>query len=114
MHTIGNLAMKNNNTLAELEALLGERLRNLRLTRNIDQKTLAARAGISPRALQNLEAGSGSSLKTLLSIIRALDREAWLDSVAPVATINPMTMLKGSKQRERAASPRRRTRQKPE
>ena len=53
-------------TLEELEVLLGEHLRNLRLNRNIDQKTLSARAGISCRALQNLEAGAGSTIKTLI------------------------------------------------
>jgi transcriptional regulator with XRE-family HTH domain len=91
------------NTLAELEAMTGESLRNLRLSRNIDQKTLAARAGISLRALQNLEAGAGSTLKTLICIVRALDREEWLTRIAPVATINPMTMLRHSKPRQRAS-----------
>jgi transcriptional regulator with XRE-family HTH domain len=96
--------MKTSNNLAELEAMLGESLSKLRLTRNIDQKTLAARAGISVRALQSLEAGTGSTLKTLLSVVRALDREDWHARIAPMATINPMTMLRGSKPRQRARS----------
>ncbi len=95
------------NTLLELEETLGERLRNLRLHRNIDQKTLAARAGISVRALQSLEAGKGSTLKSLLAVVRALDREEWLSRIAPVATINPMTMLANRREpRQRASSTR--------
>lgn len=97
-------------TLEELEALLGEHLRNLRLHRNIDQKTLAARAGVSCRALQNLEAGAGSSVKTLLSVVRSLDREDWLEGIAP-ATINPLTMLKSCKPRQRAGTKRRQHRE---
>ncbi|MDP3538942.1 MAG: helix-turn-helix transcriptional regulator [Azonexus sp.] len=96
--------MQNSHTLAELESLLGERLRNLRLGRNIDQKTLAARAGISVRALQKLEAGDGSNLTTLLSVVRALDREDWLLLVAPTASINPMTMVRSRSPRQRATS----------
>ena len=98
--------MQNNHTLAELEVLLGENLQKLRLSRNIDQKTLAAQAGISARALQKLEAGAGTNLTTLLSVVRALDREDWLLLIAPTASINPLTMIRASGIRQRAASPR--------
>ena len=64
-------------TQAELESALGESLRALRLDRNIDQKTLAERAGISVRAVKNLEGGMGSTLKSLVAVLRALDREDW-------------------------------------
>lgn len=97
--------MRPAHTLEELEVLLGEHLRNLRLNRNIDQKTLSARAGISCRALQNLEAGSGSTIKTLIAVVRSLDREDWLDGIAP-ATINPLTMLRAGGQRQRAGRKR--------
>ena len=92
-------------TLEELEVLLGEHLRNLRLNRNIDQKTLSARAGISCRALQSLEAGAGSTIKTLIAVVRSLGREDWLDGIAP-ATINPLTMLRTGGQRQRAGRKR--------
>ena len=93
-------------TQAELESALGESLRALRLDRNIDQKTLAERAGISVRAVKNLEGGLGSTLKSLVAVLRALDREDWLKTIAPVATINPLTMTRGAQPRQRA---RRRT-----
>jgi transcriptional regulator with XRE-family HTH domain len=92
-------------TLDELELDLGDRLKRLRLNKNLDQKTLAARAGVSVRALRNIEAGQGSTVKTLLSVVRALDRESWLQTVAPVTTVNPLTLTSRATQRLRATSP---------
>jgi transcriptional regulator with XRE-family HTH domain len=92
----------NQKTLAELESALGENLKQLRLSRNTDQRTLAEQAGVSTRALQNLENGEGSSLQTLLKVLRALGRESWLDTIAPVATINPMAMVAKATPRQRA------------
>ena len=94
--------MTSSQTSAELEAALGERLRALRLDRNLTQKTLAERAGISLRAIKNLEGGLGSTLKSLVAMLRALGREDWLQSIAPVASINPLTMTRGAAPRQRA------------
>lgn len=91
------------NTIAELEAQLGERLKALRLNQNIDQITLAERAGISVGALKNLENGSGSTLKTLVAVLRILGREEWLSTIAPIVTINPLNMPRASQQRQRAS-----------
>lgn len=93
-------------TPAEMEADLGGRLKTLRVHRNIDQVTLAERAGISVRALRNLEAGNGSSLRALVQVIRALGREQWLETIAPVATINPLMLTREAKPRQRASKPR--------
>lgn len=97
--------MTTNQTLGEQEVELGERLKRLRLNKNWDQKTLAARAGVSVRALRNIEAGQGSTVKTLLSVVRALGRESWLQTIAPVATVNPLTMTSRASRRVRATSP---------
>jgi transcriptional regulator with XRE-family HTH domain len=94
-----------NQTLDEMEADMGEKLKRLRLNKNWDQKTLSARAGVSVRALRNLEAGQGSTVKTLLSVVRALGRESWLQTIAPVPTINPLTLTTRASQRVRATSP---------
>jgi transcriptional regulator with XRE-family HTH domain len=91
------------NTIAEVEALLGERLKALRLHQNLDQITLAQQAGISVGALKNLEGGAGSTSKSLLSVLRALGREEWLSTIAPIATINPLTMPRAARQRQRAS-----------
>lgn len=91
------------NTIAEQEAQLGERLKALRLNQNLDQMTLAERAGISVGTLKNLENGSGSTLKTLVAVVRVLGREEWLSTIAPIATINPLNMPRASQQRQRAS-----------
>jgi len=79
-------------TVAELEAKLGQNVRALRLDRNLDQATVAERAGVSLTALKRLESGQGSTVRTLISVLRALGQERWIDTIAPVATINPLTM----------------------
>ena len=89
-------------TLADLEAQLGASLRQLRLDRNLEQATLAERSGIGVRSLQRLELGQGSTTYTLLSVLRALGREEWLKTVAPVPTINPLTLPRGNQPRRRA------------
>lgn len=90
-------------TPEEMEAELGEKLRRLRLNKNLDQQTLAERSGVSVRALRNLESGQGSSLKTLIRVLRSLGRESWLQTVAPMATINPLTLTRVAKPRQRAS-----------
>lgn len=91
----------------DLQAQLGDHLRRLRLARDLDQLTLADKAGISEKALRNLEAGRGSSLSTLLQVLRALDRLDWLDLLAPVASVSPMALLRRRPERRRVGRPRR-------
>ncbi|HWJ33956.1 MAG TPA: helix-turn-helix transcriptional regulator [Steroidobacteraceae bacterium] len=88
---------------AELAAGLGASLRALRLDRNLDQKTVAARAGVSVHALKNLESGKGT-LKTLVSVLLALERASWLATIAPMATINPLSLPRAATPRQRAAA----------
>lgn len=93
-------------TPEELEVTLGEQIRALRVNRNIDQKTMAERAGISLRALRNLESGAGTTLRTLVSVVRALGRQDWLRMVGPVASINPLMLSRTAQPRQRASRPR--------
>lgn len=90
-------------TPAEMEVTLGERLKTLRIGKNLEQATLAERAGISVRTLRNLECGDGSSLRTLILVVRALGRESWFDTIAPVATINPLMLTRAALPRQRAS-----------
>jgi len=97
-------------TLEEMEAELGERLKVYRVNFcRLDQATVAARSGVSVRALRNLETGNGSSLRTLISVLRTLGRETWLDTIAPMATINPLMLTRKAQPRQRASKPRRKT-----
>ena len=90
----------------EWEAKLGEQARNLRLRQNLDQQTLAERAGVGLSALKNLESGKGATVKTLIKTLRALGRAQWLETLAPAVSISPLQMLKAKPQRQRASRPR--------
>jgi len=94
----------------ELQKELGHRLQRLRVSRNIDQRTAAERAGIARAALQNLEAGRGSSVQTLLRTLKALNYVEGIELLAPEPTVNPLALLKTKAPPKRA---RRRSTPKP-
>lgn len=97
-----------NQTPEEMEAELGDRLKKYRVNFcRLDQATVAARSGVSVRALRNLETGNGSSLRTLIAVLRTLGRETWLDTIAPMPTINPLMLTRQAQPRQRASKPRR-------
>lgn len=81
----------------EWEATIGEQFRTLRLARNLDQSQLADLAGVSVGSVKGLEQGRGSTLKTIVRLARALDREDWLRSLAPRATVSPIDILRSSR-----------------
>ena len=87
----------------ELEITLGENIKALRLQKNLDRKSLCEQAGVSVSALRHLEGGQGATLKTLIRIIKALDREGWLSSLAPQVSINPLHMIREKHTRQRAS-----------
>ena len=78
----------------ELQIELGRRIRQLRLSRNIDQRTVAEKAGVARAALQNLEAGRGSSVQTLLRVLKALNYLEGIEMLAPQPTVNPLALLR--------------------
>jgi len=93
-------------TTRELEAELGKQIRTLRLRLDLDQKQLAERAGIALNAVKNLETGKGTSIRSLIQVLRILNRTNWLETLAPTVSISPVQMLKTKTPRQRA-SPRR-------
>src|SRR5215467_3545953 len=84
-----------------LQAALGERIQKLRLSRNLDQRTTADKAGISHRALVNLEAGRGSTVETLLRTLKALDYLQGIEAIAPEITVDPLALLDNPKPQRR-------------
>ena len=80
----------------ELQAVLGKQLQELRIAKNLDQVTTAEKAGISEKALRNLEAGRGSSLETLVRVLKALDSLDGLHLLAPRPSISPLALLRHS------------------
>lgn len=85
----------------ELQATLGERIKRLRLSRNLDQQTTAEKAGISLRALGNLEGGRGSTVETLLRTLRALDHLEGIETLAPEITVDPLALIDSPKPQRR-------------
>jgi transcriptional regulator with XRE-family HTH domain len=70
-------------TTNDWEILLGEQIRGLRLARNIDQIEMAARAGIALNAVKRLECGKGSTLTSMINVLRVLDKVKWLETLNP-------------------------------
>src|ERR1700761_9806039 len=95
--------MEINRTSEELEQLLGARLRELRILRNLDQVSLAERSGVSLNALKHLESGRGARVNSLIKVLRGLDRTDWLGQLAPTVSISPMQMLKSTKREPKRA-----------
>lgn len=90
--------------------MVGEQVRSSRLAADLDQRTLAERADVSVGAVKNLEGGKGSSLRTVIRVVRVLDRLDWLEALAPPITVSPMRMLAAKRSeppRPRRASRRR-------
>ena len=78
----------------EWERALGMDVRRLRIEHSLTQSELAHRANISPSAVKALESGRGSSLSTLIKVLRALDRSEWLDQlVPPTAGFSPLAVF---------------------
>lgn len=89
-------------TPAEIQIDIGARLRALRLDRKLSQAEVAMRANVSVRALQNLEAGTGSTIETYIRVLKALGQLNTLDSLAPAVSAKPMELVRRRKPRQRA------------
>lgn len=97
------------NTTTDWERYLGEQFRAMRIRAGVEQSVLAERADVSTGAIKNLESGKGSSLKTMIKIVRCLSRTDWLESLAPEASVSPMQMLATARRtapRQRVSRPR--------
>jgi transcriptional regulator with XRE-family HTH domain len=89
----------------ELEQRLGERLRALRLQHDLTQAELAEAANVSLGALKRLERGMGSTTTTLVSVLRALGQERWLDALGPAPSrFNPLDVLEARNRRAARSS----------
>jgi transcriptional regulator with XRE-family HTH domain/predicted nucleotidyltransferase len=90
-------------TPKEWEAELGQQVRSLRLKQNIDQRQLAERAGVALNAVKRIETGKGATLRSLVKVLRVLNRVEWLRALTPAVSISPVQMLKTKAPRRRAS-----------
>lgn len=86
----------------EREAAVGEGVRRARLLMDMDQATLARRANVSVGAVRNLESGKGSTLLTLLRVLRVLGRADIFEQLQLQGP--PRHGRYGGRERQRASS----------
>jgi DNA-binding XRE family transcriptional regulator len=88
---------------------LGRRIQAQRLNVNLAQAEVARKAGVSRRALQNLENGRVCTLSLLIRVLRAMGKLSQLDAFLPEPGLSPIQLakLKG-RERQRAFVSRRR------
>ncbi len=77
----------------QIEQELGKRLKNRRVDRNLSQSTVAQKSGLSRRTITAVENGEGTSLRTLIALLRALDSLDTLDGFLPDPGISPVAMM---------------------
>ncbi len=75
---------------------LGDRIRMLRLRKNITQEDLAARTLLAVGTVKSLEAGK-AKLSTLVAVMRELGALEQLDQLLPPVTISPIRLAEASK-----------------
>jgi transcriptional regulator with XRE-family HTH domain len=90
---------------SELQSILGDQIQSLRVSKNLDQRSTAEKAGISEKALRNLETGRGSTVESLLRVLKALDSLDGIELLAPKPNVNPLALLRSSKVRKRVRHP---------
>lgn len=95
-------------TVQELVESLGRQVRELRIAGDLTQAELAEAANVSLSAVQSLERGAGTTLATVVAVVRALGRPDWLEQLAPPRPPSPLAILRAARAAER--SPRQRVR----
>jgi transcriptional regulator with XRE-family HTH domain len=80
------------------EAQIGETIRRLRIRKKLPLEDVAARASLSPVSVRALELGRGSTLSTMLKVLKAIDEADFiLDWVEKSKEISPMQALRNSR-----------------
>lgn len=90
-------------TTQEIEKEFGQQLRDIRLRANIDQRTVADRAGVALNVIKNIESGKGATVRSAIKVLRALGRADWISTLAPIVSISPLQLLKSKHSRQRAS-----------
>lgn len=94
-------------TIDDLAREVGKQARDYRIRKGMEQAEVAEVAGVSERTVRDLEQGGGSSLATLLRVMKALGTLDGLDKLFPQAvTIDPLAMLKRSTPPQRVSKKR--------
>ena len=88
------------------EIKIGETIRRLRIRKKLPLEEVAARASLSPISVRALELGRGSTLSTMLKVLKVIDETDFiLEWAEKSKEISPMQALR--KSRMLAAEPKR-------
>ncbi len=92
------------NTDQTLSKLIGDRLGQLRLQKNLTQEQLAEQAGLGLRTVQRLELGTAATqLSGFLRVCRVLGLMDRFELLLPETIVSPLSQLKlRGKERQRA------------
>ena len=81
---------------------IGRRLAALRIARNMTQADLAERAGVSKRAVERLEKGTGRpSLEGFVQVCCALALQDRFEGLLPEQSLSPEDIFRGRKPAKR-------------
>jgi transcriptional regulator with XRE-family HTH domain len=94
-------------TNPQIEQELGKRLKARRLDLNLSQAQAAERSGLSRRTITAIENGKGSTLATLIALLRALQALDTLEGFLPDPGPSPLLLAKlQAEPRKYASKPR--------
>ena len=80
------------------EKKIGETIRRLRIRKGLTLEDAAARANLSPISVRSLELGRGSTISTMLKVLKAIDETGFmLDWAEKSIDVSPMQALRNSK-----------------
>jgi len=77
----------------QIELMLGNRFRALRLRKNLTQQQLADAVALSLNAIKALEKGR-AKLATVIAVLRELGALDQLDNFIPEVTVSPLQLAK--------------------
>lgn len=78
----------------QIQAVLGERLRAYRRAHALSLQGLAERTGLSPLTIHKAEHGGNFTMRTLIRILRSLDRLEQLDALLPPLPRSPLDLIR--------------------
>lgn len=93
MNPVVDFSIANSETIS---AVLGDQIKNIRLSRNITRAQLAEEAGVTTLTVGRLEKGLGTTLDTFIRVLIALGIQQNLAGLLPDPTIRPMERISGS------------------
>jgi transcriptional regulator with XRE-family HTH domain len=76
-----------------IQEVLGQRLRSYRKARGLSLEDLARRTGLSVLTIHKAEHGGNFTIRTLLRVLRALDRLEQLDGFLPPTPTSPLDLI---------------------